>query len=138
MERYFSPRLGYLEHRNGCAEPERERDSLGHSVQLPLRCRSAATSCQCYGRFFQNRFADDGCNRGSRRWHPNANANTYGYSELNAYCNPKADALTEVEPRPKTTGNSSAAPLAFAAVLTGKRSLPKNVFCFCRKHVREI
>jgi len=122
MECHSGCGFHYLEHGNVCAEPERERDSLGHIVQLPVRRRSAAASRQCHGRVLQNRFADDGCNPGPRGGHANANANSYGnrhfntygyrYTDLNANCDPEADTLTKVEPGPKTAANFSAAPLA--------------------------
>ena len=124
MECHSGCGFHYLEHGNVCAEPERERNSLGHIVQLPVRRRSAAASCQCHGRVLQNRFADDGCNPSPCRWHANANANansygnrhfnTYGYryTDLNANCDPEADTLTKVEPGPKTAANFSAAKTA--------------------------
>jgi hypothetical protein len=144
MERYPGGGFHYLEHGNVCAEPERKRNSLGHIVQLPVQRRSAAASCQCHGRVLQNRFPDYGCNPGPRRWHSNANAdcygnrhfNTYGYryTDLNANCDPEADALTQVEPGPKTAANFSAAPLALLpGVRPRSEVFQKNFFCVYRE-----
>src|SRR4029077_6505531 len=104
-------------------------------VKFPVARQKPPAIWQCHGRVLQNRFADDGCNPGPRRWVANANANchsnTYGYSytELNANCAPEAAALTKVEPGPKTTANSCAAPVAqLPGCLTGKRGFPKMFF----------
>ena len=76
-----------LEHRNVCAEPERQRDSLGHIVQLPLRRRSATGSYDRHGRLLQNGFTYGGGDPSAwrNRWHANAHADSYCHSNSNSH-----------------------------------------------------
>jgi hypothetical protein len=100
-----------LEHGNDRSEPERERDSLGHIVQFPIRRRSTATSSQRNGRFLQDRFADDGCNPGAC-WGgvPNSNANTNCDCNLNIYTNGNCDSNCDSYTHPNTDFDSAAYP----------------------------
>jgi len=115
-------RFHYLEHRNNCAESERERDPVWHIVQFPVRCRSAAAERRRDDRFLQGRLAYDGCNPGADgRRHANshaysqpdadANFNTNCDSDGHSYSNSatESDADTQVQPIAKASSKSGAA-----------------------------
>jgi hypothetical protein len=94
---YAGRELYYLEHRNLCAEPECERDSLGYTLQLSVRCGSTTAKFKCDGGLLQNRRIDTGLDPGANGSElPNSDADSkldaytdfYGhsYSYINARC----------------------------------------------------
>ena len=79
MDCYPRHKLYHVELGNSCAESERQRHSLRHAVQFPVRRRSTATECACDSRFLQDGLADDGCDPGAHRErHALSHANGYG------------------------------------------------------------
>jgi hypothetical protein len=100
MDCYSAVWFHNLEHRNVCAEPERQRNSLGNSLQFPLRRRPTATNSQCDSRLLQDGLADDCCDPGAcRRGDTNSDANCQPYAD--AYGNIHTD--TDTDPN----GNSN-------------------------------
>lgn len=119
-----------LEHRDICAEPECECDSLGHIVQFPLRYRSTATRNHCNSRLFQNRFAHGGCDSGTcwRRYansdantngngdtdcdhYTNTNCNSNGDCQWNTHCDSAAYSDAKVYPVTEASPDSGASPV---------------------------
>src|SRR6266568_4734926 len=101
MECYSGVRFHNLEHRNVCTEPERQRDSLGNTLQFPFRRRPTAAKRQCDSRLLQDGLADDGCDPGAHRKR---------HAHSDAYCQPYADAYgnihTDTDPNPNGNSNT--------------------------------
>ena len=96
MECYSGVRFHNLEHRNVCTEPERQRNSLGNTLQFPFRRRSTAAKRQCDSRLLQDGLADDGCDPGAHR---KRHAHSYAYRQ------PHTDAYGNIHTDTDPNGN---------------------------------
>jgi hypothetical protein len=103
-----------LEHRNVRPKPERECSSVVHFLYFPLRCEPAAAGCQCDGRVFQNRNADDGADSSSVSRsdlltpdaYANRDAHTGHHGNTDSKCDPFAHSGSVAHANPNRDPNA--------------------------------
>ena len=98
---------------NSCAESERQRDSLRHAVQFPVRRRSTAAKRQCDSRLLQDRLADGGCDPGAngrRHANPTPTASPTPTATATASPSPTSTATATFTPTPTATATFTPTP----------------------------
>src|SRR5256885_4428303 len=118
-----------MEHEIFGQNQESHRDSRGHILYFPVRCRPAAASHKRRGRLLQNRIAYACCHSGTcGHWHSDSYTHTDSYSYSHTYYDSTAYSHSADHTHTKNSSHPAASPKPVIGLHVASAGIPADEF----------